>query len=169
MQSIAEIWKDIQGYEGLYQVSNLGTVKSCYFRKSEKILKPRKNHYGYLRFNLYKNGKSKTISAHKLVAVTFIPNPENKPQVDHINAVKTDNTIENLRWVSAKENIRNPLNMAHLRDKYNPKAHKVKNTDTNEIFYTVKEASIKYNVSYSSIIQAIKKKGKSSGYHWEYV
>ena len=131
MESIAEIWKDVQGYEGLYQVSNLGRVKSLgrfvvrplsqkgYRWKAEKILKPRKNHYGYLRFNLYKDGKRKTISVHRLVAIAFIPNPENKPQIDHINADKTNNTVNNLRWVTCKENINNPLTLAKKIGKNN--------------------------------------------------
>ena len=128
MESIAEIWKDVQGYEGLYQVSNLGRVKSlgrfvdklkCHYWQEEKILKPRKNHYGYLRFNLYKDGKTKTFSVHRLVAVAFIPNPENKPQIDHINADKTNNTVNNLRWVTCKENINNPLTLVKINGKNN--------------------------------------------------
>ena len=166
MESIAEIWKDIQGYEGLYQVSNFGRVKGL---KRSKIRKLCNDRGGYLCVSLKKQGTVKLCKVHRLVAVAFIPNPENKPQIDHINAIKTDNTIKNLRWVSAKENVRNPLNMAHFLDKSNPKAHKVKNIDTNEIFNTVKEASIKYNVSHSAIVQAIKKNRKCSGCHWEYV
>lgn len=192
MESIAEIWKDVQGYEGLYQVSNLGRVKSLirgYYWQKERILKPRKNHDGYLRFTLCKDGKTKTFYIHRLVAVAFIPNPENKPQIDHINAIKTDNTVNNLRWVTAKENVRNPLNMVHLigknhpmfgkkhseetknkmRGKNNPTARKVKNIETKEIFDTVTDAEKKYNLSRGCIKCAIKRNHKSAGYHWEYV
>lgn len=123
MESIAEIWKDIQGYEGLYQVSNLGRVKSLgrnvkrpltkigYVWQPEKILKPNKTKYGYLKITLRKNNKSKYFTVHRLVAITFIPNPENKPQIDHINADKTNNSVNNLRWVTCKENINNPLTL----------------------------------------------------------
>ena len=206
MESIAEIWKDVQGYEGLYQVSNLGRIKSlgrfvdklkCHYWQEEKILKLRKRVDGYLNVILSKKGKTKTFSVHRLVAMTFISNPENKPEVDHINAIKTDNSVNNLRWASHKENMNNSLTIAflsisklgennplygkklseetkrkisdRLSGKNSPKAHKVKNIDTNEIFNTVKEASIKYNVSHSAIVQAIKKNRKCSGCHWEYV
>ena len=206
MQSIAEVWKDIQDYEGLYQVSNLGRVKSLgrfvdklrlHYWQEEKTLKLRKRVDGYLSVCLSKNGKTKTFSVHRLVAVAFIPNPENKTEIDHINAIRTDNSVNNLRWVSHKENMNNSLTIAflsiskvgennpfygkklseeikrkisdRLSGKNNPKAHKVKNIDTNEIFNTVKEASIKYNVTFSAIVHAIKRKGKCSGCHWEYV
>lgn len=102
-----EIWKDIEEYKGLYQVSNLGRVRSIRNGK-EKILKPFDNH-GYLRVQLYKDGVRKKETVHRLVAKTFIPNPENKPYVDHINTIREDNKVENLRWVTHEENINNPL------------------------------------------------------------
>lgn len=199
MQSITEIWKDIQGYEGLYQVSNLGRVKSLgrfidrlvtgNYWQEERILKPNKTKHGYLMVALRKNNKPNYFKVHRLVAITFIPNPENKPQIDHINAIKTDNTVNNLRWVTAKENIRNPLNMVHLtgknhpmfgkkrseetknkmRGKNNPRAHKVRNLETKEIFDTVTDAEKKYNLSRGCIAYAIKHNGRSAGYHWEYL
>lgn len=199
MESIAEVWKDIQGYEGLYQVSNLGRVKSLgrfidrlvygNYWQEEKILKPNKTKYGYLIVELRKNKKPKSFLVHRLVAITFIPNSENKPEVDHINADKTNNSVNNLRWVTAKENVRNPLNMMHLigknhpmfgkkhseetkekiRGANNPRARKVKNIETKEIFDTVTDAEKKYNLSRGCIKCAIKKNWKSAGYHWEYV
>ena len=124
MQSIAEVWKDIQGYEGLYQVSNLGRVKSLgrfidnlvrgHYWQEERILKPRKTKRGYLIVTLSKNNKLKYFTVHRLVAITFISNTKNKPQIDHINADKTDNSVNNLRWVTAKENVNNPLTIASL-------------------------------------------------------
>lgn len=105
-----EIWKDIKGYEGLYQVSNFGNVKSLSnnFSRKEKILKLN-NIKGYLFVDLYKNGKVKHYKVHRLVAEHFIPNPDNKPCIDHINTNKTDNRVENLRWTTHKENSNNPL------------------------------------------------------------
>ena len=108
-----EIWKDIKGYEGLYQVSNLGRVKSLerydsYNRKvDEKILKTKEN-LGYIYVNLHKNGIQKGYKVHRLVAEAFIPNPDNKPCVDHINTIKDDNRVDNLRWVTYEENMNNP-------------------------------------------------------------
>ena len=144
MQSIAEIWKDIQGYEGLYQVSNLGRVKSLgrfiesrlkgvdKVWKAERILKTCKRTNGYIGVGLRKNVKGKNFNIHRLVAIAFIPNPDNLPQIDHINADKTNNNVNNLRWVTAKENVRNPLNMAHLIGKNNPFYGK-KHTDASKL------------------------------------
>lgn len=98
-----EIWKDVNGYTGLYQISNLGNVK-----RNNKILKPYFNSKGYYRVDLYKDGIEKKYTVHRLVAEHFIPNPDNKPCIDHINTNKTDNRVENLRWVTHKENNNNP-------------------------------------------------------------
>ena len=96
---MVEIWKDIKGYEGLYQVSNLGRVKSlsiyrknsvCEYYSKEKILKPLKDKGGYLNVRLWKNKKGKTIKIHRLVACNFLENIENKRDVNHINGIKTD-------------------------------------------------------------------------------
>ena len=121
-----EIWKDIEGYEGLYQVSNLGRVKSLerkirkrngYRTIKELIKKPTLGKNGYLKICLCKNCRVKFYSLHRIVAETFIPNPENKPQVDHINTNKTDNRVENLRWCTNKENDNNPLSRLHRSER----------------------------------------------------
>ncbi len=97
-----EIWKDIDGYEGIYQVSNLGRVKSFHGR-NEKIMKQR-FHRGYKIINLTKNKKVKTFRVGRLVAIAFIPNPERKPEVNHIDEVKSNDRVDNLSWVTSKEN-----------------------------------------------------------------
>lgn len=101
-----EIWKDITGYEGLYQVSNLGRVKSTqYFHgTNERILKPISTHNGYFRVHLRKDGKLKTFKIHRLVAEAFIPNPDNLPQINHKDEDKTNNRVDNLEWCSARYN-----------------------------------------------------------------
>ena len=99
-----EIWKDIEGYEGLYQISNKGRVKSLKWGK-ERILRPGINGSGYYFIGLYNDGVSKQFQLHRLVAQAFIPNPENKPQVNHLDENKKNNCIENLEWATAKENL----------------------------------------------------------------
>lgn len=103
-----EEWRDIAGYEGKYQVSNLGHVKSLNYGRTgkERILSLRTCKGGYLLVNLCKNGIVKCYSVHRLVARAFIENPDNLPQVNHKNQVKTDNTVQNLEWCTAEYNIR---------------------------------------------------------------
>ena len=101
-----EIWKDIDGYEGLYKVSNLGRVKSLnYLRKGiEKERIPNKNNSGYLIVGLHKDGKIKNFLIHRLVAEAFIENVNDLPQVNHKDENKLNNCVENLEWCSAKYN-----------------------------------------------------------------
>ena len=99
-----EIWKDVVGYEGKYKVSNKGRVKT-FQRKVTKILIPQ-NHFQYFAVGLNKFGKQKRIGVHVLVAKAFIPNPENKPEVNHIDGNKRNNCVENLEWVTGSENTK---------------------------------------------------------------
>lgn len=96
-----ETWKNVKGFE-IYQVSNRGRVKSLKFNK-EKILKTRKVK-GYEKVNLFKNHLTTTHYVHRLVAKAFIPNPDSKPFINHVNSVKTDNRADNLTWADASEN-----------------------------------------------------------------
>lgn len=101
-----EVWKDIEGYDGLYQVSNLGRVKSLSNDKDkkEKILKAGKIK-GYLQVILYKNSKMKHYYVHRLVAQTFIPNPDNLQCINHEDENKENNCVENLEWCTIQYNL----------------------------------------------------------------
>ena len=101
-----EIWKDIKGFEGLYQISDLGNVKSLNYKrtKTEKILIPKKHNKGYLQVQLKNKDTNKTFTIHRLVAETFIPNPNNYPCVNHKDENKQNNNVGNLEWVTYKGN-----------------------------------------------------------------
>lgn len=110
-----EIWKDVFGYEGLYQISNFGNLKSMdkiainprygNQKLNGKTISTHKNKKtGYISCKIYKGSGAKTVKIHRLVAQSFIPNPYNKPQVNHKNGVKSDNNVKNLEWVTAREN-----------------------------------------------------------------
>lgn len=121
-----EIWKDVVGYEGLYQVSNKGRIKSLVKKGSgsktfvEHIVKLQihksRINYFRLQIRMYKDGKGATVSIHRIVAQHFIPNPENKPYIDHIDTNPLNNEVSNLRWVTSKENANNPLTTVHHDD-----------------------------------------------------
>lgn len=129
---MTEIWKDIPGWEGLYQASTLGRIKSL---KKERVIFDGKNASyperikkysistsGYPVVSLTMNGQTRVFFVHRLLAITFIPNPENKPNVDHINRDITDFSLENLRWTTQKENMNNENSVAYCRENIDKKA-----------------------------------------------
>lgn len=131
-----EIWRPIKGYEGLYEVSNLGRVKSIeryilsgkgygLHKYGGKVLKSGSSN-GYLRVSLCKDKHIGHFSVHRLVAEAFIPNPDSKPEIDHINTVRNDNRVENLQWVTKQENARNPISSKKRRDNWRSGAEKLK-------------------------------------------
>ena len=124
-----EEWRDIKGYEGLYQIRNNHTVDS-------KIRKPKIDKDGYCCVSLWIDGISKEHFIHRLVAQAFIQNPENKPCIDHINCVRSDNRLENLRWVTHKENNNNPI----TRENFLQNRYKVEGTHRISIYRPTKES-----------------------------
>lgn len=123
-----ETWRDVIGYEGLYQVSNLGRVKSLYRefwcgkgynilkKYPEAILTVWLDNGGYEYVTFTRNAKSKKFKVHRLVGEAFILNPDNKPQIDHIDTIRTNNRVENLRWVTRRENNLNPITRKRYSD-----------------------------------------------------
>ena len=100
-----EIWRDIKGYEGLYQVSNWGKVRNG----KGQIMFQEPNHKGYMRVRLVKSGNKKNKRVSRLVAEAFIPNPDNLPQVNHKDGNKMNNSFTNLEWITMEENIEHAL------------------------------------------------------------
>ena len=164
-----EVWKDIDGYEGLYQVSNLGRVKSL---KNKKILKYSKNYKGYCQINLYKNGKRKKYCIHRLVALGYVNNILNKEQVNHIDGNKENNCVYNLEWVTCSENNKHAykigLNKSHTERKvnqYDKEGNFIKTWESIRDFLRKNNLSLKS----STISRCCKHKIKSAyGYKWEY-
>lgn len=157
-----EVWKDIKGYEGLYQISNFGKVKSLY---SNKILKNGNNGKGYLFVFLCKDKNSKRFYIHRLVAVHFLPLIGNKTQVNHIDGNKNNNKVDNLEWCTNKENL---IHSVVYLNKHNP--HRIMCIETNKIYYSISNASKSFNMHHAHLLEHLKGKRKSfAGYHWKYV
>lgn len=168
-----EIWKDIEGYEGLYQVSNLGRVKRMRFInkntniEKERIKSQKIRKDGYLEVALYKNGKGKYIQVHRLVAKSFIPNPKKLPQVNHIDGIKTNNIVENLEWVSISDNaIHSSRVLRNNVRKINQYDLKGRYLATYSSIIIAGEIN---NIRESSIANVLAgRRNKTFGYKWKY-
>ena len=189
-----EIWKDIKGYEGIYQVSSEGRVRSLDRVEDRgrnikgKILKPSINPYGYCVVGLFKNGTQKKNMVHRLVAEAFIPNSDNKPEIDHINTIKIDNTVflnedgsvnydkTNLRWVTPKENSNNPLSIVNKSEskkgiknnRHQPVLQYDKDGNFIREWDTMTEAETTLNINHKIHVVCQGKRKTCGGYIWKY-
>lgn len=173
-----EVWKDIKGYENQYQISNLGNIRALSRkgqRKGVERMKTRISNWGYPIISIWKNNKQKTFSVHRLVAETFIANPNNNAEVNHKNGIKTDNRVENLEWVTREENIQHAydtgLNPKSLPMPEVVKMPKIICCETGDVFNSITEASHKYNVSISHLSSCLNGKDNRKtvgGWHWLY-
>lgn len=197
---MTEVWKQIPEYEGFYEASNLGNIRalkrvvkrkdSLYTIGTSHILKPYKNSKGYLCVDLYKNGIRTKYKVHRLIATTFIPNPQNKPYIDHINTNKEDNSVTNLRWVTSKENKNNPLTRKlhsdiqsrkdiiekcfrarernHSKTRRIPVAQMDKNGITIKVYPSIGDAEKDNRISKGHISEVLKGKRKyAGGFLWK--
>lgn len=150
-----EIWKTIVGYEK-YQVSNLGNVKS-FNNDKIKLRSISANYTGYVSLLLSSKNVKKRHSVHKLVALTFIPNPLNKLEVNHINGIRNDNRVENLEWVTRSENMKHAWNTGLTKGR----CTSVVCTNTNIIYKSIDEASKKNNICCSELSRMLNGKIKN--------
>lgn len=182
-----EIWNNIEGYEGLYQVSNLGRVKSLpdrYYRKEGKILTNKVTAKGYCHLQLSKNGVSKNYLVHRLTAEAFIPNPNNLPQVNHKDEDKTNNCVENLEWCDRKYNINygNGITKRVRTNQENGTYQKIAeinrrnlsipivNMTTYDIYPSIKEAERATGIDNRQINNCLKgRQNTTKGYTWNYL
>lgn len=161
-----EIWKDIEGFEGRYQASNLGRIKSLRKRKirrvragytiRETMLRQFPHKSGYFQVFLYGENKPRCYQLHRVIAMAFVSNPDNKPEVNHIDGDKSNNASSNLEWVTASENI------IHARDNGLCGYCKINKDIAEEIRvkflsgkYTRKQLSISYKIEYKAICKII--------------
>lgn len=172
------MWKDIKGYEGIYQVNENGVVRNI---TSGLELKQHKSKYGYMLVYLWKNNKGKTYRAHRLVAEAFIPNPQNKPQVNHIDCDRTNNNVSNLEWVTNQENHDWSVRLGRrvMRDDWREKIIATrkrkpvigKSITTGEIIrFNSVRAVEDFGIDTKSVIDCCKGRRKTAhGYSWCYV
>lgn len=183
------MWKDVVGYEGLYLVSGDGVVISCAGKKCgsrisrERVKEPQNNKDGYYQIMLHHNKVRKTVRIHTLVAQAFIPNPENKPCVNHKNGIKTDNRVENLEWCTVKENnlhayrVLNKQSVKYWKGKFgalNSGSKKVAQINKlgviENIFHGMMEAERSTGINSGDIGSVCRLKNKTAGgYYWTYV
>lgn len=151
--------KDIQGYEGKYAVTSCGKVWSY---KNQKFLSPWTNGKGYLLVTLCADGKTKNHRIHRLVAEAYIPNPEGKPQVNHLDENKINNSVNNLEWATAKENI-------NYGTRTQRTMKKVYCVELDKVFNSISIAANELGLYQSNISSCLRGKIKSTGgYRWRY-
>jgi hypothetical protein len=147
-----EIWKDVVGYEGKYKVSNKARIWSNLSKRYLKQIE----YIGYMSVILYFNSKNRTEKVHRLMAKAFIPNPENKPQVNHLNGIKNDNRLENFEWVTNSENQLHALRIGLYKNPFGEKNNwaKIKEKDAIAIINDKRPAKVickEYNLAVNTI------------------
>lgn len=169
-----EIWEPIPGYKRVYDISSRGRIRA-YPRMGSRTSKIRMmklsdDKDGYKKIGLTIKGSKKRFFVHRLVAEVFIPNPDNKPQVNHINGDKADNRVENLEWVTQSENSLHSFRI--LGRKPNRYCKRVRCVELEQCFESIKEASAKTGAGASEIAKVAKGKPRrktAGGFHWEYI
>lgn len=146
----------IPGYEDLYSATPDGRIWSC---RKQMFMKTRHDKDGYTKLGLYKDGKQKTFQTHQLIALTFIPNPLGLTEVNHINSIRDDNRVENLEWITHKDNLQ-----------VSKACRKTRCVETGEVFPSASEAARAKGIGQKDISKvALGQRKTAGGYHWEYI
>lgn len=162
-----EIWKDVCGYEGLYQVSNLGRIKST--RKSTRLLTPFKDSYGYFTVCLCKNGIPHRIAIHRLVAIHFVDNPDNLPCVNHKDECKQNNEVSNLEWCDKAYNNAYGTHPLQISEANSRAVFQIKNGEIVNKWNSCSEANRKGGYTVSCISRCCSgERRKHKGYEWRW-
>ena len=164
-----EVWKNIPNFNGDYQISNLGNVKSFKRYKEGRLLKPKMKNSGYYFVGLYVNKKEFYMHIHKLVANAFVKNTLNKPHINHINGIKTDNRACNLEYVTQSENMQHAMKNGLLSN-HKPILLVNKETKEEKYFYSMSEASRYMGRQFSYIQTRIREANtyENDKYKWEH-
>lgn len=182
---INEVWKPIKGYEGVYEISSFGRVKSldrtirhtgCLggknkLRKEGMIRKCGKNTNGYPSVTITFNSREKTRAVHRFVAEAFLPNPQNKFTVNHKNGIKTDNRVENLEWMTQTENIRHAFKTGlKSREQHFKKVVQIKDGKVVKIWDSLMEAAVHCGFDRSGISHCCGGEQKTAGgFGWKFI
>ena len=174
-----EIWKNIKGFEGLYEVSNLGNIKSLskINKNKNKLVAQRVQNNGYIHVCLSKNGKTQIKTVHRIVAQAFLPPIEGKKEINHINGIKTDNRAENLEWVSHRENVIHAISnglffdIRKIKDRsYASKpVAKIKDGIVVKTYKSMSDAAKCENISLSAMQWRTTHNSVVNGYSWKHL
>lgn len=155
-----EVWKDIKDYEGLYQISNYGRIRSL--NKTKGRIRKQSIQRGYYYIWLSKNSKGKMYIVHRLVAQHFIPNPLHLPEVNHKDENKLNNNVDNLEWCDAKYN-------SNYGTRNERKGKPIQCIETGKIYWGARELERQTGILHNNIAKAIRNNTITGGYHWQYV
>ena len=158
-----EVWKPIKGFEGLYEVSNLGNVRNT----NGRLRKPFLIHQGYLMIDLFHNYKRTHARVNRLVAEAFIPNPDKKTEVNHKNGSKTDNRAENLEWTSKSENMIHAYKTG-LQKKGKHPIRKVRCIEDGKVYPTAGEAARAYGITPHAVTSSCKRLSTKGQHNFRY-
>ena len=168
------VFKEIPGYEGYYEIDRNGNVRSIKrviktkkgtLSINSRSITPRSNNYGYLEIRLSKAGFTKTKFVHRLLAMTYIKNTDNKPEVNHINGVKLDNRLDNLEWVTKSENMKHAFKNGLIK----PKGKKIVDSSTGAEFTSIRKAAKIRGIKYQTLLRHLSGKTKKVKHSLQYL